>query len=56
MPVTRLDGALVGTGSRGPITRALMDAYWKKHSDPDWSEAVPFPTVDHKMQPLEDPL
>ena len=41
MPVTRLDGAAVGSGRMGPVTRQLIDAYWQKHSDPDWSVAVP---------------
>ena len=41
MPVTRLDGAAVGSGRMSPVTRQLIDAYWQKHSDPDWSVAVP---------------
>ncbi|CDX25180.1 putative BRANCHED-CHAIN AMINO ACID AMINOTRANSFERASE PROTEIN [Mesorhizobium plurifarium] len=40
MPVTRVDGAFVADGAVGPLTRRLMDLYWKKHSDPDWSTAV----------------
>jgi len=40
MPITSVDDAPVGSGKRGPITRDLGQAYWDKHSDPDWSVAV----------------
>jgi branched-chain amino acid aminotransferase len=40
MPITSADDAPVGSGKRGPITRDLGQAYWDKHSDPDWSVAV----------------
>lgn len=35
MPVTTLDGAPVGDGSVGPITRALWKEYWDAHYDPE---------------------
>lgn len=40
MPVTTLDGAPVGTGEVGPITKALWKGYWDAHYDPDVSFAV----------------
>lgn len=40
MPLTRLDGAPVGEGRPGPVTQALIELYWAKHEDPDWSTPV----------------
>lgn len=40
MPITRIDGAAVGEGAPGPLTRRLTALYWEKHADPDWSTAV----------------
>lgn len=40
MPVTRVDGRSVGDGHMGSATRRLIDAYWARHSAPDWSVAV----------------
>jgi len=40
MPVTRIDGAPVGSGRPGPLTGRLTELYWQKHSDPDWSTPV----------------
>ncbi|KVQ30161.1 branched-chain amino acid transferase [Burkholderia cepacia] len=42
MPVTRLNGAPIGDGQPGPMTRRLFDAYWAKHEDPAWSLAVDY--------------
>ncbi|CAG9258670.1 putative branched-chain-amino-acid aminotransferase [Paraburkholderia unamae] len=42
MPVTRLNGAPVGDGQPGPVTRGLFDAYWQAHDDPAWSLAVDY--------------
>jgi branched-chain amino acid aminotransferase len=33
MPVTRLDGATVGTGTPGRATMALHDLYWRRHDE-----------------------
>ncbi len=33
MPVTRLDGVLVGDGSPGPLTQRLRQMYWDAHDD-----------------------
>lgn len=40
MPITRVDDVAVGTGTMGDVTRRLVDLYWEKHSDPEWSTAV----------------
>lgn len=43
MPVTKVDGTPISDGSVGPVTRRLMDLYWKKHSDPAWSTEITYP-------------
>ncbi|MBM7487792.1 branched-chain amino acid aminotransferase [Bradyrhizobium sp. USDA 3686] len=43
MPVTRIDDAPVAQGHVGPVTRQLMDLYWRKHDDAAWSTAVVYP-------------
>jgi branched-chain amino acid aminotransferase len=40
MAVTNVNGRPVGDGRMGPVTRALTQAYWDKHTNPDWSVAV----------------
>jgi branched-chain amino acid aminotransferase len=40
MPVTVIDGAPVGTGTPGPLTRQLRDRYWASHHDPRYSTPV----------------
>jgi branched-chain amino acid aminotransferase len=40
MPVTVVDGAPVGTGAPGPLTRDLKDRYWASHQDPRYSTPV----------------
>jgi branched-chain amino acid aminotransferase len=40
IPVTAVDGCLLGTGRPGPRTAALRERYWALHSDPAWSTAV----------------
>ena len=37
MPITKINGQLIGQGAPGEITRKLHKAYWDKHSDPYWS-------------------
>ena len=37
MPVTTVDGEVVGEGRPGPVTQRLRDAYWKLHDDPRFS-------------------
>ena len=40
MPVSRIDGIVVGDGDVGPVTKRLTSLYWQKHSDPDWSTPI----------------
>ena len=42
MPVATLDGSPVCDGSPGPVTRAIRDRYWELHTDPRYSEEVPY--------------
>lgn len=42
MPLTRVDGEAIGTGKPGPVTMRLTDAYWARHTSPEWSEAVDY--------------
>src|SRR5690606_22750933 len=46
MPVTRIEGAAVGTGLVGAVTRRLTEVYWKKHEDPSWSTRVHYERVE----------
>ena len=40
MPITKINGKLVGPGIPGKITRKLHQTYWDKHFDSDWSLSV----------------
>ncbi len=40
MPVSRINGAPVGSGGVGPRTADLRDRYWQRHDDPLWSTVV----------------
>lgn len=40
MSVTKVNGSSVADGTMGPITRQLIEAYWAKHADPNWSVGV----------------
>ncbi|MEP2031205.1 MAG: aminotransferase class IV [Paracoccaceae bacterium] len=46
MPVTRIDGALVGSGGVGPLTKRLMAIYWQMHDDDHYRDAVVYPSPD----------
>jgi branched-chain amino acid aminotransferase len=37
IPVTTVDGEVVGEGEPGPVTLRLRDSYWKLHDDPRFS-------------------
>ena len=43
MPITSLDGAPVGDGKVGPVTRKLRDLYWEAHHDPRYITPVTYP-------------
>ncbi len=40
LPVTRVDGAALGSGAVGPVTARLRDTYWEWHHDPRYSRPV----------------
>jgi branched-chain amino acid aminotransferase len=42
MPVARLDGAPVGDGRPGPVTRRIRDTYWAWHADPRFATPVDY--------------
>ncbi|OCT51964.1 hypothetical protein CLCR_08696 [Cladophialophora carrionii] len=42
MPITKLDGKLVGDGTVGPITTRIWDLYWRLHFDEGFSFAVDY--------------
>jgi branched-subunit amino acid aminotransferase/4-amino-4-deoxychorismate lyase len=42
MPITTLDGAPVGGGQVGPVTRRVWERYWDLHRDPAFSFAVDY--------------
>jgi branched-subunit amino acid aminotransferase/4-amino-4-deoxychorismate lyase len=48
MPITVLDGAPVGGGQVGPVTRRIWERYWALHADPKLSFAV-----DYVREPAE---
>ena len=42
MAVTSVDGAPIGTGTIGPVTRALVDGYWRLHDDPRFATPIDY--------------
>ena len=42
LPVTRVDGAPVGDGAVGPVTRQRVDTYWAWHRDPRLATPVDY--------------
>jgi branched-chain amino acid aminotransferase len=40
IPVTTVDGEVVGNGKPGPLARQLREAYWELHDDPRFSLPV----------------
>jgi len=42
LPVTWVDGAPVGDGAVGPVTRQLVDTYWAWHRDPRLATPVDY--------------
>ena len=42
MAVTSVDGAPVGDGAPGALTRRLRDAYWRLHEDPRYATPVAY--------------
>lgn len=42
IPVSSVDGAPVGDGRPGPVTRGLRDRYWQLHDDPRYATPVEY--------------
>ena len=42
MPVTEVDGRPVGSGVLGPVTKAIVDEYWRRRVNPDYAEKVSY--------------
>jgi branched-chain amino acid aminotransferase len=42
MPVTRISDKAIGDGLPGPLTKRLIQAYWKLHDDPDYTTAIDY--------------
>ena len=40
MPLTRVDNREIGDGRPGEMTQSLIELYWAKHDDPDWTTLV----------------
>ena len=40
IPITKIDGKVVGNGKVGEITQTIIDLYWEKHNHPDWTEDI----------------
>ncbi len=44
MPVATVDGAPIGDGGPGPMTRRIRDLYRAKHDDPEWTTPIDYRT------------
>ena len=42
MPVRRVDDRVIGTGTRGPVTKRLSEMYWALHDDPAYMTPVDY--------------
>ena len=42
LPVTRVDGQVLGTGRPGPVTQRLLATYWDWHRDPAYSKPIDY--------------
>jgi branched-chain amino acid aminotransferase len=48
MPVTKVDGRVIGNGAPGLVTTQLRELYWQAHDRADWSLAVSYASEDQK--------
>jgi len=44
MPVTEIDGKVVGSGKPGPVTMLLRELYWSAHARPEFTSVVNYET------------
>ncbi len=42
MPVTKIDGRAVGSGTPGPVTEKLQQGYWMLHEDPRYTFKIDY--------------
>lgn len=42
MPVTRVDGCLIGDGKVGSFAKEIMSLYWESHEFPEWNTPVDY--------------
>jgi branched-chain amino acid aminotransferase len=42
LPVTRVDGRVLGNGAPGPVTQRLLKTYWDWHRDPAYSRPIDY--------------
>lgn len=45
MPVTKIDGQLVGDGAIGPLSKRITAIYWQMHDDSRYRTAVDYPVT-----------
>ncbi len=45
MPVTKIDGAPIGSGSTGPITKQITKTYWRMHEDVQNRIVIEYPAI-----------
>lgn len=43
MPVTKVDGAAIGAGAIGPLTKRITEVYWQMHNQDVHRDAVAYP-------------
>ena len=42
MPVTKIDGREISSGTPGPVTQKLQDGYWMLHEDPHYTLSIDY--------------
>jgi len=42
MPITKIDGREIGSGTPGSVTQKLQDGYWRLHEDPHYTFAIDY--------------
>lgn len=52
MPVSSIDGVLIGRGDPGPVTQMFRELYWQAHRNPKWTEKINYPQVTPALSQL----
>ena len=42
MPITKIDGRAIGSGTPGPVTQELQEGYWALHEDPQYTFKIDY--------------